>query len=117
MRSLVQTGALRARIAVLDNRLDDAANWLRTGYAMARHASQGPFLIQSQFAAACLCTMMSTPTEDLIQAPGMPSLDLALVDRPTGVLDQSDALASQRFPVWQRDPSFGELDGPPQAWE
>ncbi len=77
MRSLIWMVSLRARLAVLDGRIDEAVHWIQNGFAMARHASQGPLLIQS-LVGVTLSQVMCKPLEDLIQAPGSPSLYWAL---------------------------------------
>ena len=67
MRSLIRLVALRARVAVLEGRLDEAIHWIQTGFAMARHASQGPMLIQS-LVGVSMSQRMCRPLEDLIQS-------------------------------------------------
>ena len=77
MRALIRLVSLRARLAVLDGHLDDAVHWIQTGFAMARHTSLGPVLIQSLIGVS-MSQVMCIPLEDLIQAPGAPSLYWAL---------------------------------------
>ena len=59
MRALIRLVSLRARLAVIDRRMDDAMHWIQTGFAMARHTSDGPLLIQSLIGAAMSQTMCS----------------------------------------------------------
>jgi hypothetical protein len=58
--------------------------------------------------------VMSKPLEDLIQAPGAPSMYWALAHRPRPLTDFSAAFESERFLLEREIPSLGELDGP--AW-
>jgi hypothetical protein len=113
MRALIRLVALRARVAVLDGHIDDAFHWIQTGFAMARHASGGPLLIQS-LVGVSLSQTMSKPLEDLIQAPGVPSLFWALSHRPRPLTEFSAGFESERFLLEKEVPSLGELDGP--AW-
>ena len=66
MRSLIRLVTLKARVAVIDGKIDEAIEWLQTGYAMARHASEGPILIQGLVGVA-MTAVMARPLEDLIQ--------------------------------------------------
>ena len=113
MRALIRLVALRARVAVLEGHLDEAVHWLQTGFAMARHTSQGPLLVQS-LVGVSLSQTMSRPLEDLIQAPGAPNLFWALSHRPRPLTDFSGAFESERFLLEREIPSLGGLDGP--AW-
>ena len=61
--------------------------------------------------------MLSQATEDLIQAPGMPSLYWALADRPRPFIDSSDALEGERFFLEREFPELRELDGLPWSVE
>jgi hypothetical protein len=113
MRALIRLVALRARVAVLDGHLDEAFHWIQTGFAMARHSSQGPLLIQS-LVGVSLSQTMGRPLEDLIQAPGAPSLFWALSHRPRPLTDFSAGFESERFLLEKEVPSLWDLDGP--AW-
>jgi Sigma-70 region 2 len=113
MRSLSRLVLLRARVAVLDGRVDDAVHWMQTGFAMARHASEGPLLVQSLVGAA-LSEQMCRALEDLIQVPGVPSLYWALAHRPRPLADFSASFESERFLLEREIPSLGQLDG--SAW-
>jgi hypothetical protein len=113
MRALIRLVSLRARVAVLDGHIDDAFHWIQTGFAMARHCSQGPLLIQSLIGVS-LSQTMCKPLEDLIQAPGVPSMFWALSHRPRPITDLTGGFESERFLLEREVPSLGSLDGP--AW-
>src|SRR5262249_30405604 len=108
MRGLGRLVALRARLAVLDGHIDEAVYWVRTGCAMARHTSQGPTLIQSLVGVA-LCELMARALEDLIQAPGMPSLYWALANRPRPFIDMTAAFEGERFDLEREVPQLRAL--------
>jgi hypothetical protein len=113
MRTLARLVALRARVAMLEGRFDDAFHWIQTGFAMARHASEGPLLIQS-LVGAHITRLISRPLEDLIQAPGAPSLYWAMSRRPHPLTDFSAGYEGERFLLEREIPSLRELNGP--AW-
>ncbi len=110
MRGVARLVFLRARVSIRENRLDDAFHWIQVGHAMGRHVSQGPIFIQTLVGVAT-CSVMSQATEDLIQAPGMPSIYWALADRPHPFIDASDALEGERFFLEREIPELRELDG------
>ena len=116
MRPLARLVALRVRVAILENKLDDAVHWLQTGFAMGRHVSQGPILVQSLVGVA-FSAILAKPMEDLIQAPGMPSLYWALANRPRPFIDLSPALEGERFLLEREFPQLRELDGVPWSVE
>jgi hypothetical protein len=113
MRGLIRLVSLKARMAVLAGHNDLAFHWIQTGFAMARHASSGPLLIQS-LVGVSLSQTMSKALEDLIQAPGAPNFFWALSHRPRPLTDFSGAFESERFLLEREVPSLGALDGP--AW-
>ena len=113
MRALIRLVSLKARVAVLEAKIDEAMHWIETGFAMARHSSQGPLLIQS-LVGVHLSQMMCRPLEDLIQLPGAPSMYWALSHRPRPLTEFSTAIESERFLLEREIPSLASLDGP--AW-
>jgi hypothetical protein len=112
MRSLNRLVLLRARLAVAEGRIDDAVHWIQTGFAMARHSSEGPLLIQSLVGAA-ISLQICVALEDLIQAPGAPNLYWALAHRPRPLVDFSTSLESERLLLEHEIPSLRQLDGLP----
>ncbi len=116
MRSLGRLVALQARVSVLDGRIDDAVDSLQTGFALARHVSDGPTSFQALVGLA-LTGVMIKPLEDLVQARGVASLYWALSDRPHPFIDLSAALETERFTLEREIPRLRELDGPPWGAE
>ena len=113
IRSLARLVALRARLAVLDGKTDEAMHWLQTGYVMSRHVSEGTTLIQALVGIA-ISSVMNATLLDLMQAPGTPSLFWALADRPEPFTDMRSAMEFERIMLERYLPSLQDLDGP--AW-
>ena len=116
MRSLIWLVALQARLAVRERKIDTAIEWLQIGYAMARHVSEGPFLLQG-LVGVSLSGVMAKPLEDFIQAPGAPSLFWALAHRPRPLIDMAVAAESERFLLEREIPQLRELDAAPWSQE
>jgi hypothetical protein len=116
MRSLIWLVALKTRLAVREHKLDEAIDWLQIGYAMARHVSEGPFLLQG-LVGVSLSGVMAKPLEDLIQAPGAPNLFWALAHRPRPFIDLATAAESERFLLEREIPQLRELDSEPWSQE
>jgi hypothetical protein len=115
-RFLGRLVGLRARMAVLEGKYDDAVHWIQVGFAIARHVSQGPSLIQS-LVGISVASIMTKPLEDLIQSPGMSSLYWALADRPRPFIDLTLAYSGERYLLEQEIPQLLELDAPPWSGE
>src|SRR5262245_19614048 len=89
---------LRARIELLDEKFDKAVYTLQSGYALGRHAGDGPTLIQSLVGVA-IVGMMNKGVEDFIQRPGAPNLYWALTDLPRPMVDMRKPLQGERIMV------------------
>jgi hypothetical protein len=112
MRSILRLVVLKARVAVIDGKVDEALEWIQTGYAMARHVAEGPVLIQGLVGVA-MSTGTTKALEDLIQAPGAPNFFWALANRPRPFVDLTKAIDGERSFLEREIPSLRELDGPP----
>ena len=109
MRGLGRLMQLKARLAILDGKTDEAMHWIETGLVMGRHVSQGPLVIQALIGIAIDRTMTRC-LEDLIQAPGSPSLYWALADRPRPFIDMRRAMEGERYLLEKELPELNELD-------
>jgi hypothetical protein len=112
MRVLSRLVALSARVAALEGKTDEAVHWLQTGIAMARHVSQGPTVIQALVGAA-MTAEMTRAVEDLIQAPGTPSLYWALTACPVPFIDMNAAIEAERTVVEQMVPALRTVNDAP----
>ncbi len=115
MRSLGRLVALKARVAIREGRLDEAAHWIQVGLAMGRHIAHGPLMIQALVGVNMTMTL-STALEDLIQAKGMPNLYWALVDLPRPYIELT-AIDPERMMLERELPRLRELDGLPWSVE
>ncbi len=109
MRGLNRIMKLKARVAILDGKTDEAMHWIDTGLAMGRHISQGPIMIQALIGIA-ISRNFTDCLKDLIQAPGCPSLYWALVDRPRPWIDMRRAMEGERHVLERELPELNDLD-------
>ncbi len=112
MRGLARLVSLRARLAILDGKTDEAFHWIEIGLVMGRHVSQGPIIIQMLVGVA-IDSVMTQCLEDLIQAPGTPSLYWALADRPRPFIDLRYPLEGERDLLEKEIPGLLELEQGP----
>ncbi len=113
MRGLGRLIQLKSRLAILDGKTDEAMHWIKTGFTMGRHVSQGPIAIQALVGVAVGRTMTNR-LEELIQAPGGPSLYWALADRPRPFIDMRRAMEGERHFLEKELPELNELSR--EAW-
>ena len=114
MRTLGRLVALRVRVAILEGKTDEAVHWLQVGYSLARHVGESKTLIQTLVGIA-IAGQMNQMVEDLIQAPGMPSLYWALVARPEPFIRMRPALETEGSVLDRYLPDLGE-DLDDRAW-
>lgn len=113
LRQLARPLALRARLEILDGKLDEALGTLRAGLALARHVAQGPTLIQSLVGIAFAATMAQR-LEELIQQPGAPNLYWALTALPTPLIDLSPGWQGEKvLPFRKEVPRLRDLEAAP----
>src|SRR5262245_14783062 len=86
MRAFARFMALRARLEIADGELDKAVYTLQTGYALARHMSEGPSLIQALIGVAN-AQVMTSQFEEFIQQPKAPNMYWALAGLPRPFID------------------------------
>jgi len=115
-RALARLVVLRTRLAILDGRTDEAFAWIRNGFTLGRHASQGPILIQSLVGMA-ISAQMGRCLEELIQAPGTPNLYWAIANRPRPFIDLKEALEGERYMLEDVVPAFQRLASGPWTAE
>jgi len=114
MRPLARLVALRARLAILEGKTDEAMHWVEVGYTMARHVSEGPTVIQGLVGVAIANSVITRCClTELIQSPGTPSLYWALADRPRPLIDLRYPLEGERYLLEKELPELRELDRGP----
>ncbi len=112
MRSLARLVNVKIRLAVVDQKTDDAIHWIQVQGSIARHVAEGPTIIQALVGIA-IVSISFQPLEDLIQNPGVPSLYWMLADRPRPFVDLSHALEGERTILERELPSLKDLDAAP----
>ena len=95
MRTMGRLLALKARLQIADQKFDDAAHTLQTGFALCYHLNQDALLIQ-ELVAAGVSAMMLEQVNLWISTPGSPNLYWPLTDLPQPMNDLRTALAQER---------------------
>ncbi len=106
-RTYAELLALRARLDMLDGRLDKALHGLQTGFAMSQHIAQAPIIVNNLVAMATTQVMVNQ-VEDFIQLPGAPNLYWSLVDLPRPLIDLRRALQGEKLMVESVFPAIRE---------
>jgi hypothetical protein len=86
--------AVRARYEMATGRPDLAVRTLQTGFALARHLGEGPYVIHVLVGAA-IANDMCGRLEELIQEPGASNLYWALTTLPRPFCDAQAAIRDQ----------------------
>jgi hypothetical protein len=94
MRELASLLTLRARLHAADGKVDLALRDVQTGYALARHAAQGPTLIHFLIGNA-VAALMTRELEQTMQVPGCPNLYWSLTALPRPLIDLRKGMAGE----------------------
>src|SRR5258708_230776 len=108
MRGFADLVRLKIRLELADGKFDRAANWLRIGFAMARHTSEAPTLINVLVGLA-LSAIMDSELKQFIQQPGAPNMYWALTDLPHPFIDLRTAFQGERLTVAHFFPGIREM--------
>jgi hypothetical protein len=87
--------AVQARSQIAQKQWPQAVRTLQTGFALARHMTQGPFFVQVLVGLA-IAQVMSREVEEFIQQPEAPNLYWALAVLPRPLTDLDLAIAEER---------------------
>jgi hypothetical protein len=113
MRELARTQRLRCRVAIAENRIDDALTILGQQYAMAWHLGQDEFFVPTLVGAACA----GIAWEDmllLVQHADTPNLYWALATLPRPLIDMQRANAYEREFLYEQVKVLREVDETPR---
>jgi hypothetical protein len=99
---------LRARVQLVEGQYDKAVYTLQTGYALGRHVSHGPTLIQGLVGIA-IVSIMNKQVEEFVQQPGAPNLYWSLADLPRPLIDLRRPMQGERLMVEALLPGLSEL--------
>jgi hypothetical protein len=116
MRQVAGFLALRYRLQVHDNKLDEALQTLCTGLALARHVGNSDFLIQDLVGVA-IATIFLGKVEEFIQLPGAPNLYWALTQLPTPLVDCRRSIRQEMNTFARSFPQLRKLTRGPMSVE
>ncbi len=111
---------LRTRLAIHQGRFDDAVRSMQTLFAMSRHCSDGPTIIQILVGTAIAQAALQAAVEDFVSTPGAPNLYWALSSLPQPLVLTANAIQGESYTILG---TFHELkDGmnaklTPQEWD
>jgi hypothetical protein len=108
--------AMRCRLEIADREYDRAVHTLQTGFALGRHVSDAPLLINALVGNAT-CEIMLGRVEELIQAPGSPNLYWALTDLPRPLIDLRRGLQGEKLMLEAEFPDLKDIETEPLSRE
>ncbi|HLW67295.1 MAG TPA: hypothetical protein VKS79_18415 [Gemmataceae bacterium] len=108
MRNIAAFLALRARYELADGDVDKALYTLQTGFAMARHVSEGPTLIYLLVGVA-ISQVMAKQLDEVIQHPKAPNLYWALARLPRPFTSMARPLQGEEIAMTSFLPEYDEL--------
>jgi len=109
LRELSRIVALQARLQIAEGRLDEALHTLQTGFSLARHAAEGPTLINGLVGIA-IAEMMGQRVREFVQQPEAPNLYWALTALPRPLVDMRPAVETEMHSVYLSFPTIREID-------
>ncbi len=118
-RQLARVLVVNIRLAILDGRIDDAAEMLKTGFAFARDVGHGPTLIHGLVGIA-ISNMLTDALVQLSQRADAPNLYWALAAMPRPLIDLRRGMETERHVLDLWMPEFRNLDrlrDDPEFWE
>lgn len=116
MRRMGRYVALRARLALAEKKFAEAVDTLGVGYAMARHVSQGPTLINGLVGVA-VAAQMDHVLLDFAQTPGAPSLYWALTFQPRPLVDPRPGLEMEMTALPLSFPALQPAERSEEEWK
>jgi hypothetical protein len=111
--------ALKARFQIAQGHVSDALATLQTGYALARHTGEYPFLVCSMVGIAISQTM-DQQMETLIQSPKCPNLYWSLTALPSPLIDLRPATNLESDFLFLAFPELRDIEHAehsPEEWE
>src|SRR5262249_25432074 len=108
--------ALRCRLEIADKDYGKAVYTLQTGFALGRHVSEAPTLINALVGNA-ICNIMLGRVEELIQAPGAPNLYWGLGALPRPLIDLRKGLQGEKLMLEAEFPDLKDIETEPLSAE
>ena len=119
LRSIGRLLALRARVEIAEGQPAEAVETLQTGYALARHTAECPFLVCGMVGAA-ISGMMDNQLETLVQSPNCPNLYWSITALPNPLIDLRPGLGLEADSLFLEFPELRDLEHArhtPEEWE
>jgi hypothetical protein len=111
-RELTRFQYLRIRAALAENRFDEAARGLATGFRLGKDVAEGPTLIHMLVGIA-LSSIFTGGAEQWVARPESPNLYWALTALPRPFIDPRPALEGETVFAANTFPGFRELERGP----
>ena len=108
-RDIARALALRLRLEIAADRIDEALQSLQQGLSLARGVAQGGTLIQDLVGIA-ICVIMMNEAEALAEATSAPNLYWAFTALPTPMVDVRLALDCERNALFLASPALRRLN-------
>ena len=93
-RNMARILALRARLQIAEGKYEEAVATLKTGYGMARHIAEQPFLV-SNLVGLAIANMMNDQLLTLCQQPGAPNLYWSIAELPSPWIDKRQSIGAE----------------------
>jgi len=116
LRPIMQLLVLKARLALVESRTEDAVKAARTMFALGRHLGESPSLITALVGISG-DSMMMEKLRELIQRPGTPSLYWSLIDLRRPLIDWKRSMEGEKYLLESEIPELAKLDGKPWSLE
>jgi hypothetical protein len=100
---------VRTRVRLAEGRIDEAIHSLQTSFALGRHVSDGPTLIQS-LVGVVINVNCTTRVEELLQQPNAPNLYWALSDLPRPLCQLRRPLDGEQMMLYWLIPNLDEIE-------
>lgn len=113
MRSLARTQSLRIRVAIAENRIDNAIEIIGQQFAMARHLGQDEFLV-SNLVGIAIAGIAWNDAFYLLEHADTPNLYWAFASMPTPLVDTRHSMATEREFLYQQIKVLREVDETPR---
>ena len=110
IRSIGRLLALRCRYELAQGHTQDAMRTLRSGFALARHVADAPWLLFAVYGMK-ISSLMLDALEEFIEAADAPSLYWPLTDLPRPLFDMRKQMQGERVGVYGTFPGAAEMAG------
>jgi hypothetical protein len=108
-RAFARLLSLRARIQVANGQFEEALHTFQTGYALGRHAGEGPTLIHGLVGLA-ICGIMTQYVLEMPEQPESPNLYWALTMLPRPLIDGRRGIEAEMNAVALTFPELREAE-------